>query len=80
MEQRNIVNRLLSIVHSVKVLVESTNLPILFVLFSTKYRLPEDESNATPVGPLEFVGKVHSVIVLLSGESRPILLPLCSTK
>jgi hypothetical protein len=74
------VDRLVLIGHSVNVLVESANLPILFVLFSAKYRLPDDESNAIPIGPLEFVGTTHSVIVPVNGDSRPILLALCSTK
>ena len=76
-----IVNGFTPIFHSVIALTESgERRPILLLLCSAKYMFPEDESNATPIGPLEFVGTSHSVIVLVDGERRPILLLLCSAK
>jgi hypothetical protein len=76
-----IVNGFTPIFHSVIALEESgERRPILLLLCSAKYMFPEDESNATPIGPLEFVGTSHSVTVLVDGERRPILLLLCSAK
>ena len=52
-----IVNGFTPIFHSVIALTESgERRPILLLLCSAKYMFPEDESNATPIGPLEFVG------------------------
>ena len=76
-----IVNGFTPIFHSVIALTESgERRPILLLLCSAKYMFPEDESNATPIGPLEFVGTSHSVIVLVDGERLAYFITIMLSK